>query len=475
MNIAVVGGGMRCLKLIELIETYSFQEISPKVIAVADIKSDAPGFVKAKERGIFVTNDYNEFFYRDDIELIMELTGDKDVLNNILTKKKISVRLIGHIAAVLFWEIARVSALHKETNQQLKETRAKYDVIINELINENVMVIDPEYRILDINETQLEKLGIARDEAIGRYCYEVTHFLNAPCSSINNPCPLSQSLQTKKPSQVTHIQPNNQNKELYHSISCYPLIQNNECVGAINISRDITRDIKMQKMMMQQEKLASIGRLSAGVAHEINNPLTTILTSAMLIQEDTNPDDPIYQELQTIADETLRCRKIVTSLLDFARLTTPAKKVNDLNAIITQSFVLTRKQAAFNDVAVNLNLSENLPETYVDKGQMEQALINLTLNAIEATDPGGEITITTRFVSEANIIEISVSDTGVGIPLENMDKIFDPFFTTTEGGTGLGLAVTHGIIEQHGGTIDVANNPGPGTCFTIRLPLDPGK
>jgi nitrogen-specific signal transduction histidine kinase len=475
MNIAVVGGGMRCLKLIELIETYSFQEISPKVVAVADIKNDAPGFVKAKEQGIFVTNDYNEFFYRDDIELIMELTGDKDVLNNILTKKKKSVRLIGHIAAVLFWEIARVSALQKETSQQLKETRVKYDVIINELINENVMVIDPEYRILDINETQLEKLGIARDEAIGRYCYEVTHFLNAPCSSINTPCPLSQSLKTKKPSQVTHIQPDNQNKELYHSISCYPLIQNNKCVGAINISKDITRDIKMQKVMMQQEKLASIGRLSAGVAHEINNPLTTILTSTMLIQEDLNPDDPIYQELQTISDETLRCRKIVTSLLDFARQTTPAKKLNDLNDIIAQSFVLTRKQAAFNDVTVKLNLYENLPETYVDKDQMEQALINLTLNAIEATDPGGKITIKTRFDSKTNIIEISVSDTGVGIPRENMDKIFDPFFTTTEGGTGLGLAVTHGIIEQHGGTIDVANNPGPGTCFTIRLPLDPGK
>jgi PAS domain S-box-containing protein len=472
MNIAVVGGGVRCLKLIELIETYSFQEISPKVIAVADIRSDAPGFVKAKEQGLFVTNDYNDFFYRDDIELIMELTGDKDVLNNILIKKKKTVRLIGHIAAVLFWEIARVSALQQETSQQLKETRAKYDVILNELINENVMVIDPEYRILDINETQLEKLGIKREEAIGRYCYEVTR---APCRSNNNPCPLSQALETKKPSQATHILPANRNKELYYSISCYPLLHNNECVGAINILRDITKDINMQKTMMQQEKLASIGRLSAGVAHEINNPLTTILTSAMLIQEDLNPDDPIYQELQTISDETLRCRKIVTSLLDFARQTAPAKRLNDLNDIITQSFVLTRKQAAFNDVTVKLNLYENLPATHVDKDQIEQALINLTLNAIEATDPGGEITITTRFDAKTNIIEISVSDTGVGIPFENMDKIFDPFFTTTEGGTGLGLAVTHGIVEQHGGTIEAANNPGPGTCFTIRLPLDPGN
>jgi two-component system NtrC family sensor kinase len=239
---------------------------------------------------------------------------------------------------------------------------------------------------------------------------------------------------------------------------------------------DMERKLRQtQEQLLQSEKLASIGRLSAGVAHEINNPLTTILTSAMLIQEDIDSADQIYNEMKTISDETLRCRKIVTSLLDFARQSKPTKKLNDLNKIVKQSFGLTRKQAAFQDVIVELNLSENLPDTYLDKDQIQQSLINLTLNAIEATDSGGKIRLTTLYDSKTNTIEISIRDTGIGIQPENMDKIFDPFFTTTEGGTGLGLAVTHGIIEQHGGTINVESTPGQGTCFTIRLPLELGS
>jgi two-component system NtrC family sensor kinase len=239
---------------------------------------------------------------------------------------------------------------------------------------------------------------------------------------------------------------------------------------------DMERKLRQtQEQLLQSEKLASIGRLSAGVAHEINNPLTTILTSAMLIQEDIDSADQIYNEMKTISDETLRCRKIVTSLLDFARQSKPTKKLNDLNKIVKQSFGLTRKQAAFQDVIVELNLSENLPDTYLDKDQIQQSLINLTLNAIEATDSGGKIRLTTLYDSKTNTIEILIRDTGIGIQPENMDKIFDPFFTTTEGGTGLGLAVTHGIIEQHGGTINVESTPGQGTCFTIRLPLELGS
>ncbi len=239
---------------------------------------------------------------------------------------------------------------------------------------------------------------------------------------------------------------------------------------------DMERKLRQtQEQLLQSGKLASIGRLSAGVAHEINNPLTTILTSSMLIQEEIDPDDPMHQELKTISDEALRCRKIVTSLLDFARQTKPKKGLNDLNEVVRESFVLTRKQAAFQDVMVELNLSEELPDFCLDKDQIQQALINLTINAIEATDSGGKIHLTTGFDPNVKMIEISIRDTGIGIPPENMDKIFDPFFTTTEGGTGLGLAVTHGIIEQHGGTITVESTPGQGTSFMIRLPLDAGK
>lgn len=280
---------------------------------------------------------------------------------------------------------------------------------------------------------------------------------------------------TRKPTTETHIHKDKDNKNVYYSISAYPLFENGEIIGAIELSRDITADINTRQAMMQQDKLASIGRLSAGVAHEINNPLTTILTTAMLIQEDIDSKNPMYEELGTITNEALRCRKIVASLLDFARQTKPAKKHHNINDIITECVRLTRKQAEFKDVQILEALSDKLPELLLDKEQIQQALINLILNATDATEPGGKITVSTAFSPDNQFVSIKVSDTGKGIGDETIDKIFEPFFTTREVGTGLGLAITHGIIGRHGGDIKVQSQPGQGTTFAIRLPHNQGN
>ena len=223
MNIAVVGGGTQCKRLIEVIAQHEFQEIDPRVVAVADLNDDSPAIIKAKEMGLFVTHDYNDFFKRDDIDLIIELTGNMDIYNDILSKKKKTVRAIANRTAQLFWEISWVSTLQKKTDQELQETRARYKSIINELIQEDVLVIAHDYRIIDINDTLLNKLGLQREEVIGRYCYEITHRQDIPCSGENHPCPLIQTMETEKPSQTTHIHLDKNNKEMYYSISTYPL------------------------------------------------------------------------------------------------------------------------------------------------------------------------------------------------------------------------------------------------------------
>ena len=474
MNIAVVGGGTRCKRLIEVIQRHEFQEIDPKVVAVADLNEGAPGYVKAKNNGLFVTHDYNDFFNRDDIDLVIELTGNMDIYNDIISKKKQTVRAIANSTAQLFWEISRISTLQKKTSQELKETRARYKMIINELIQEDVLVIAYDYKIMDINESLLNRLGLQRPDVIGRYCYEITHHQDLPCSGDHHPCPLIQTMQTEKPSQTTHIHLNRDKKEIYYSISTYPLLENGDVIGAIEISRDITNDINAQKAMMQQEKLASVGRLSAGVAHEINNPLTTILTTAMLILEDLDPQDPNHQELETITRETLRCRKIVTSLLDFARQSTPSRKPCDINKVVNESVVLTNKQAAFKDITLIYEPGADIPLVQLDKGQIQQSLINLIINAVEATDAGGTISISTVYKPQPETIEVAVSDTGAGISETDLVRIFDPFYTTKDNGNGLGLAITHGIIEQHNGTIEVHSRLGRGTTFTIKLPITSG-
>ena len=475
MRIAIVGAGNKCLYLLDIIDKYEFQVVSPVVVAVADIDNDAPGLLKARERDIFVTNDYNDFFRLDNIDLIVELTGNLDIYNDILSKKSSQVRAIAHTTALLFWEIDSAARMYSKSSRELAEAQALYNTMINGLIHEDVVVIALDHKILDINDTFLKKLGLTRGEAIGRCCYEITHRHTVPCSGRDHPCPLAEVKETGQPSRATHIHVDQNGKEHYVSISCYPLIEKDELKGVIEVSKDITKEIEFEKNMMQQEKLVSIGRLSAGVAHEINNPLTTILTSSMLIQEDLEPGTEMHQELSIISNEALRCRKIVKSLLDFARQSKSFKKSDNLNDVIKESLILTRKQAKFKNVSLSAHLAERLPMIAIDRDKIQQTIINLTLNAIEATPSGGKIRLSSRYYEDKNAIEIQVSDTGEGILPENINKIFDPFFTTKRKGTGLGLAITHGIIEQHGGTIQVQSTLGEGTNFYITFPLSSGN
>jgi len=445
--------------------------MNPKIVAVADKNENAPGILKAKELGIHTTDDYYEFFETDVIDLLIELTGDQDVYLDIISKKRKTVRAIDHHTAMLFWEISSILSEQQVTEQMLNKTRAMYGVLINELIQEDVMVITHGFKLQDINNTMLKRLGMKREEAIGSYCYAVSHNQDTPCSGENHPCPLIQTLKTQQPASRTHIHVDEKNKEVFYSATTYPLVEKGEMAAVIEIWRDITKDINLQRLMMHQEKLASIGRLAAGVAHEINNPMTTILTSAMLIQEEMDPSDPNYEELQIIADETKRCSRIVKSLLDFARHSKPSIGENNINDIVREGITLTRKQANFNDVSLEENLCEDLPLVYVDKDQIEQVVINLSQNAIEATPPGGKVGFTTRLGSKKGTIEIVVSDTGKGIAKEDLRKVFEPFYTTKESGTGLGMAITLGHIHQHGGIINVESKPGHGTTFTVRLPI----
>ncbi len=469
MNIAVVGGGKRCQQLIEMIDRQIFQQVSPRVLVVVESDPEAPGAVAARKRDILVVEDYNQILERDDLDLIVELTGSMDVYNDIIARKRKGVRAIASQTAQLFWEISRVSTLQKKTDQELQETRSLYYMVINELLQEDVLVIAYDHRILDVNDNLLARLGLSREQVIGRPCYEITHKRSAPCNGERHPCPLIETLETEKPSQTTHVHLDKQNRKIYYSISTYPLIENGDVIGAIEISRDISKDINIQKTMLQQEKMASIGRLSAGVAHEINNPLTTILTTTMLMQEDLDKEDPLYQELETIVHETLRCRKIVTSLLNFARQNKPVKKPHKINEIVMDSIILTNKQAAFKDISIEHELEEGLDEIPVDKGQLEQVLINLILNAVDATDPGGRIKVKTGMDEDGRQCLIQVIDNGHGIAPQDQHRIFDPFFTTKEEGTGLGLALAHGLIQEHGGTIKVDSDPGRGSTFTIVL------
>ncbi len=238
--------------------------------------------------------------------------------------------------------------------------------------------------------------------------------------------------------------------------------------------REKRQKVESEIQLIQSENQASVGKLAAGVAHEINNPLTAVLTFTHLILRRDDLADEVRSDLETVASQTERVRKIVKSLLDFSRQTAIAPEPTNINRLIEDSVGLMRNQALLKDVDLLFIKKKELPALTLDRNQCQSVLINLIINALDATPPGGKIEILTQEtdLKEDRGLEIIIADTGSGISPDHMDKLFDPFFTTKEvgKGTGLGLAVTAGIIERHGGTIKVRSKPGAGTTFVIWLP-----
>jgi two-component system NtrC family sensor kinase len=227
----------------------------------------------------------------------------------------------------------------------------------------------------------------------------------------------------------------------------------------------------MESTLAQQEKMASLGVLASGVAHEINNPLGVILGYAGHLEAKMDPADPNFRYIQDIRKESKRCKGIVQDLLSYARTPRPALEETDLNALLDQIVDFAANHMDLHHVSLVRDLAPDLPRILVDPDQIRQVAINLILNAGAAMESGGTITVGTC-ASEAGFVDIVIRDEGAGIQPDDLEKIFEPFFTTKARGTGLGLAITRRIVEQHLGRIMVESEVGKGTTVTVRLPIE---
>ena len=249
-----------------------------------------------------------------------------------------------------------------------------------------------------------------------------------------------------------------------------------------------TRELRIAEAEAARgEKLASVGLLAAGIAHELNNPLTGILTFSHLIRKKMPDGSPEAEDLDLVIRETKRCAAIIRRLLDFAREKAPEKKFADLNQIIEDTARIIERPAHLRDIEITMDLDRDLPPVWVDADLIKQVVMNMLVNAQHALEEKGSITIRSRRVPEARspepgakpvpMVELAIIDTGCGIPEKNLKRIFDPFFTSKEvgKGTGLGLSVSHGIVRAHGGTIEVESTVGKGSTFRIYLPREPAS
>jgi two-component system NtrC family sensor kinase len=225
--------------------------------------------------------------------------------------------------------------------------------------------------------------------------------------------------------------------------------------------------------IMESERLAIIGQLAAGVAHELNNPLQGIVTYSHLLLETMPNEEWSKGNLEKIVTQANRCRDIVRGLLDFSRQRKPNKTLYDVNKVLRECVSLLENQALFHNIQIKEALDPKLPMTVIDPSQIERVFMNIIINAAEAMDGKGLLALTTRLDPVEHFIDVKFTDTGPGITKENLERIFSPFFTTKDAGhgVGLGLAISYGIVREHKGTILVESEVGKGTTFTVRIPV----
>jgi two-component system NtrC family sensor kinase len=240
------------------------------------------------------------------------------------------------------------------------------------------------------------------------------------------------------------------------------------------VRRQMTELKQTQAQLIQSTKLAAIGELAANIAHEINNPLTSVLGFASYLAERVRPGEPMREELDLIQEEAGRARDIVRDLLHFSRQREFVPQMTDVNVVLEQTLVMVRRQGAFDAITLVEEYTPGLPPVEVDVPRIKQVFLNLINNAVYVLKDGGTLTVRSSVVGDT--VQVEVADSGPGIAAEHLDRIFEPFFTTKPdvSGTGLGLSVSLGIVQNHGGTIEVKSELGCGSTFIVKLPARPG-
>ncbi len=337
-------------------------------------------------------------------------------------------------------------------------------------IQDLISIHDKDYRILKINKALARKFNSQPEDLIGSRCFELLY--NCPEPKCN--CPHSRTLKTGA---IADAEVDDMVFEGTYKVTTFPVYNDaGEVWASVHVARDITQEKMLREQLLHAEKLSSVGKLVAGIAHELNNPLMGIMGFSQILM-DTPGDkklDDIKDKLRKIYHESLRTAKIVQNLLTFARAKKTEREYHNVNDILKHTVELREYSLKANNIQVVLDLEDELPKTMVDLFQLQQVFINIMNNAEDAMvarKGKGRLEIRTR--RNRRKIEIAFRDDGPGISKEIIHKVFDPFFTTKDvgKGTGLGLSITHGIITEHGGTIDIAAAEEGGTIVTIELPV----
>jgi len=600
-----VGGGNGCRAVLEMVVQNRLAVLSPQVLGVVDLNPDAPGMVFARQHGWPTFTKIEEALNQDALDLVVEVTGIDEVLEEVTRLVGNRVRVMDHQLARVFWDLDDMAQnlrnelkIKTELESELREDRRRLQELLDSL-PDSVMVLDESGCIKRVNQRFEQITGIKSDKVMGQKCMDLCQATGS-CQTEGEICPSARVYESGRP--ITVVQRKscmidiNSEKEIYYQTIANPIRTKNGKLNVVITSREITEQIRLareteelarradqilntvhgiititdleghilfmnpsaeaffeisakqasgktidsllpeagakivrqndetivregghlsheevlvinskeqiliterillydykndpiaicrvarnvteprrlQRELLESEKHAAVGKLAAGVAHELNNPLTGILTFSEDLLEDLSETSEAREDIQVIMREALRCRQIVRDLLDFSRQGKTNRKVIPIESILHRSIKFVEKQPAFHDIHFEVHLGETPPLIFADQNQLQQVLLNLIINARDAMAGKGTISISAKQWHDKGGIHIAVADHGCGIKTEQLQHIFEPFFSTKgDRGNGLGLAAVRNIIQEHGGDVTVDSKPGEGSTFSIYLP-----
>jgi PAS domain S-box-containing protein len=335
---------------------------------------------------------------------------------------------------------------------------------------DGILGIDRHKRIRSINRKAEEILNLKKRKVIGKPISDIMRKdiidLMASAMEENRPMPYREIINSKRIGE----------EEIYGVNTSVVRSQSDKVKGAIITIRDLTQIKQTEAMLRRVEKLSSLGQMSAGIAHEIRNPLASINFNVQLLRKRMGEDDPSQQTIRNTLEGVERIKTVIQRTLDFTKDINPAMQYGDIESVLTEAIMLTTQQFKFRKIKINKDFCHNLPKILFDPHQIRNVFVNLLLNAAEAMPRGGTVTIRRLIEEPSNLngtekLLIIIKDNGIGISHDNLKRIFDPFFTTRQEGTGLGLSIVHKILEQHNFSIDVRSRENRGTSFFLRFPF----
>ena len=491
LNVGVVARGSRCLSIMRDLQAIKPLHLRLKLVAMATISKSAACNKYAGETEVELFENPKDLLTIEYLDLILELTGDPMILAELIAHKPPTMGVLDRPTAMLFFDIATLYDQMTERETEINLATSFASALL-EASPDGVLVIDRDYRIINCNNSSLISEEAGRESILGRFCFEIMHHAKEPCSGPERICPAQETLRTGRPSRAVHEVAMADGGTQVSQITTYPIFNHlGEISQFVVTVRDMTRDLseRIEKRaqaikdnltrFVQDDRLASLGRLVASVCHEINNPITSIVTFNKLILSYAKDNDfgrdrmkDVERYLGLSVREAMRCGEIVKNLLTFARQKKVEAKKIDLVGMVNTIMLLIDHQLEIAGIACEIDLPSAAYTAWGDSAQIQQCLMNLIFNAIDSMPHGGKMTVTGGIDEKDDMIWLTVSDTGHGIEADELPRIFEPFYSTkTEGkGVGLGLSMVYGIIAEHNGTVEVDSEMGKGSTFRIKLP-----